>query len=100
MTRVGVQVMLKSFDKGMLSDLTRNGIRLAFKKSATLLSGYVTASICRQPIQTGLKKLSNIGFFSAFALLRASFRSVLQLTCPIRFSFRKIFFSARLSLIE
>jgi hypothetical protein len=33
-------------------------------KSATLLSGYVTAPICLQPIQPGLKKSSRIGFFS------------------------------------
>jgi hypothetical protein len=42
----------------------------------TLLFGYVTASICLQPIQPGLKKSRKICLFSFLALAKAAFMSV------------------------
>ena len=67
---VGVHVILNSTASG-LSPRTCNGTIFCMMKSATLSLGYVTAPICLQPIQPGLKKSSRIGFFSACPRPRA-----------------------------
>src|SRR5690242_4300273 len=56
----------------------RSGMTFSIRKLATAVSGYVTASICWQPIQPGLKKSSRMVFLSAVALARAAFRLVSQ----------------------
>ena len=54
------------------------GINLSITKLSTFASGYVTASICLQPIQPGLKKSSKTGLFSFLDLAKAFSRLVSQ----------------------
>jgi len=62
----------------MASEGTRKGIKASEIKSITAESGYVTASICWQPIQPGLKKSSRTGLPSFFAMSSVWFMSVSQ----------------------
>ncbi len=78
--RVGVHLILKSIERGFESNGTLKGMMFFIRKSATFASGYVTASICWQPIQPGLKKSSRIGASWAFADFMASSIDVIHLT--------------------
>ena len=69
--KVGVHLILKSVDRGSESDGIRMGITFFVINSTTVSVGYVTASICMQPIQPGLKKSRRTGFFSALDLDKA-----------------------------
>jgi hypothetical protein len=66
--RVGVHFILKLVKSFSSSDGIFTGMRCSWIALIRLESGYVTVSICWQPIQPGLKKSTKTYLFSALAV--------------------------------
>ncbi len=75
---MGVHCTLNCWGNGFELINIRTAIKYLAKKSITFGFGYVTASICWQPIHPGLKKSRRMGLFSALAFSLAASSSVSQ----------------------